>query len=393
MSGAHDPGPAGELTHRLEALRRRHRVPGLVCLDLGAADPPRIAVAGDACLEDRRPVQTDTIFRWYSLTKVVTATVVVKLADEGRLPLAQPILDVLPEVEQLAPSSPVGRWADVRVEHLLSHGSGLRDQAWHAADWFVDEHADWPAPRAFLRDALRRRGRLRHAPGTHYHYSNLGYALLGELVAEVTQRPFREHVAESLLRPLGMQRTTWAAPGPEASPQPGDAASTAATADPAPNTANGYVRRWSQMDLLTRVVGSFRRERVGAFQRIAPRRLVFSPHGGLWGPMADLARFLAAHVDACAGHALPACFPTVESVLRMQQLHRPEGRAASAREGGGHGWKVAHRLAPWPAPWLSHGGRGPGFTTEMVVLPDQARALAVLGNGSFDAKAVVEGLL
>ena len=114
---------------------------------------------------------------------------------------------------------------------------------------------------------------------------------------------------------------------------------------------------------------------------IRPCRPVFSPHGGLWGPIGDLVPILAQHLEAGRDPSHP--------LHDMQNVHQ----ACSGRErvdgDSGLGWRV---LSGSPAR-VSHGGRGPGYTAEMVVQPDSGRAVAVLGNATFDVTSVAAALL
>jgi CubicO group peptidase (beta-lactamase class C family) len=336
------------------------------------------AADGLACLETGAPADVDTVFAWYSLTKVLTATACVRECLRAGVELDARVVDVDPTLIPEQRATQATRWAAVTIRQLLSHAAGVGDRQLHAAGWFLGPGEDWPDPRATLQGVLARRDWLTRPPGTGFHYSNLGYAVLGEVLATLSGAPFRELVVQRVLRPVGAARATFDPPsarGPEYV------------------AARGLVRRWSRMGLLAEALGrfggaSFTDGRVpsepglpGTWVGVRQRRPVFSPHGGLWGPVGDLVPVLREHLDASLDprHVLHD----------MQRVHRSRSGRARHRGEGGLGWRVH----AGPPRRLSHGGLGPGFTAEMVLLPEQGRAAAVVGNATFDAKAVVAELL
>jgi len=137
-------------------------------------------------------------YRAGSISKTFVAVAVLRLRDEGQIDL----------------SDPIGRHidaagaAEVTIGQLLSHTSGLRAEP--AGPWWERTPGAGLAELAagsLGGDATRMRA------GRRYHYSNVGYALLGELIARLHDAPWYDVIAEQLLAPLGMNRTT---PGPQA---------------------------------------------------------------------------------------------------------------------------------------------------------------------------------
>ncbi|PKV93790.1 CubicO group peptidase (beta-lactamase class C family) [Amycolatopsis echigonensis] len=144
---------------------------------------------------DRRP-DDDTQYRLGSITKTMIATAVMRLRDEGKLDLTDPL-------ERHLPGTAFG---SVTIAQLLSHTSGLTSESpgqW----WERSPGADWEALVASLE-----KGATKLRPGSKFHYSNVGYGVLGELVARHRERPWFDVVRDEILTPLGMNRTT---PHPE----------------------------------------------------------------------------------------------------------------------------------------------------------------------------------
>ncbi len=173
-----------------------------------------------------------TLFDLASLTKIFTASAFMTLVARGYVTLKTPISDVFPEMRGKHPLLPpidphsktplpplpayVGRKIDahdVTFRHLLTHTSGLA--AWmdccHAASL-----SPVPLPHQ-VPQALRARRlskvihspRFAFPPGETVHYSDVGFILLGETVERLSQKPLPEYLREAVLRPLGMQSTTY----------------------------------------------------------------------------------------------------------------------------------------------------------------------------------------
>jgi CubicO group peptidase (beta-lactamase class C family) len=145
---------------------------------------------------DGETPDNDTQYRLGSITKTLVATAVMRLRDEGKLDLNDPL-------EQHLPGTAFGA---ATIAQLLSHTSGLTAES-PGSWWERTVGADWNALVASLED-----GATRHRPGSRFHYSNVGYGVLGELVARHRGRSWLDVVRAEILGPLGMNRTT---PHPE----------------------------------------------------------------------------------------------------------------------------------------------------------------------------------
>jgi CubicO group peptidase (beta-lactamase class C family) len=136
----------------------------------------------------------DVQYRAGSITKTFIAVAVLRLRDEGRLDLSDPI------GRHVGDAAGAG---GLTIGQLLSHTSGLRAET--AGPWW-ERTAGSPLG-VLARESLGPDARRLRA-GWQYHYSNVGYALLGELVARLRRRPWYDVIAAELLAPLRMSRTT-----------------------------------------------------------------------------------------------------------------------------------------------------------------------------------------
>ncbi|WP_084966026.1 serine hydrolase domain-containing protein [Thermoactinospora rubra] len=159
--------------------------------------------AGTADLRSGEPASPDGHFRVGSVTKTFVATVVAQLVDEGRLAFTDPVERHLPGV--------VPRGADITVEQLLNHMSGLHDymhepghstNRWRGADRF--RHY---SPRELLKVAFADPAKSL-PPGSRWSYSNTNAVVAGLLIEKVTGRPYEQEVRRRILQPLGLTQTS-----------------------------------------------------------------------------------------------------------------------------------------------------------------------------------------
>ena len=146
-----------------------------------------------------------SIFRAASNSKLVTATAVMQLVDTGRWRLTDDVNRYLPEAArlQVTPLHPV------TLEHLLTHTGGFEDK-FEGAIATPDRRLTLPEY------FVRHRPRVVTQPGAEVSYSNAGIALAGLLVEAVSGEPFEHYAERAIFRPLGMTRSTFEQPVPEA---------------------------------------------------------------------------------------------------------------------------------------------------------------------------------
>jgi CubicO group peptidase (beta-lactamase class C family) len=165
---------------------------------------------GVANAETRAAVRADqTLFQLASVSKAVTAWGVMKLVEEGRLGLDEPVMRRLKRWR--FPGSEAHR-DKVTVRHLLSHTAGL-DEGSGLGGFLPGEKIQT------LEEALSstegstadepRAVTVAREPGTGMAYGNANYAILQLLIEEVTHRPFADYMEEAVLQPLGMTKSSF----------------------------------------------------------------------------------------------------------------------------------------------------------------------------------------
>jgi len=262
-----------------------------------------------------------TQYRIGSITKTMTAVAVLAMAEAG-------------EVDLDAPAS--AYWAEapygaVTLRQLLGHAGGLPAEP--AGPWW--ERAGRPDNAAALAVAENGR-RAPHPPGETFHYSNLGYAVLGEVHARVRGTTWAEAIRADVLDPLGLRRTT---------PEPVGA------------RAHGFsVHPWTSALL----------------PEPDSTTGTMAPAGQLWSTLDDLARW--------AGFLLHGD----EKVLDGEVLARARaGQVGDGAAGPGSRHGLGLQLAPGGARGLvGHGGSMPGFVASLFVDPVRRTGAVLLANGT-----------
>ncbi len=177
-------------------MREEQAAQKLPSLVVGVAQEGQLewwTAAGTAGIAPCGP-SDDTQYRIGSISKTFVAVCVLRLRDEGRVDLSDEIGRHIPELAGLP----------VTVAQLLSHTSGLPAEP--PGPWW--ERVPGGGDFSTLAAATLRPEHLRWRPGRRFHYSNPGYAVLGELVSRVRRAGLWDVVHDELLEPLGMARTS-----------------------------------------------------------------------------------------------------------------------------------------------------------------------------------------
>ncbi|MDX1403279.1 MAG: serine hydrolase domain-containing protein [Woeseiaceae bacterium] len=181
----------------LEQFRNHQDIPGISAVVTRRHAVAFAGASGLADIEANREMTADTILYAGSLSKVMTAVLVLQLVADGRLALSQTALEVAhPEA------------ASISISQLLAHRSGLVREG-DFGYWFSGEFPDRAALLRFLRDT-----ELQNLPGIRTSYSNIGYAALGYVVENATGVAFAEALKNRVFAPLGMTSSGGRGPAP-----------------------------------------------------------------------------------------------------------------------------------------------------------------------------------
>jgi D-alanyl-D-alanine-carboxypeptidase/D-alanyl-D-alanine-endopeptidase len=352
------PPPAATIeaaVPELDAIFRRYmedsHIPGLV---YGVVRDGRLVLVRTMGVQDpesKRPVTPETLFRIASMSKAFTALAILKLRDAGRLSLDAPAETYVPEMRGW--KYPTADSPKIRVRDLLSHAAGfVTDDPWG--------DRQTPMPEADFTRLLRAGVPFQRAPQTGYEYSNLGFALLGRIVSNVSGRPFEDYIQSEIMRPLGMTSTGYDY-----------------TKAPQARRALGY--RWEN--------GAWLHEPELA-------RGAFGAMGGVQTSAQDYAKWIAFLLSAWPPRDGAETGPIRRSSVRElsqgldfpQLLTRPGGPASCSQAFTyGMGLRVMADCELGLS--LAHGGGYPGYGSYMLLFPNRGTGLFAFTNRTYGAPA------
>lgn len=181
-----------DLDKELKRQIRKHKVPGASVAVLRGKRIVARSAAGVVNKNTRVKTTTDTLFQIGSITKPMTATMIMQLRDEGKLKLDDPIMNYLPNFR----IADMHRLRSITIRHLLSHTGGIDGDFFprtDSGDRAIEQLLDMSAMLPSL-----------FKPGTNFSYSNIGFAILGRVIEVLDGRTFDRALKKRIFEPLGM---------------------------------------------------------------------------------------------------------------------------------------------------------------------------------------------
>lgn len=294
----------------------------------------------------KTPATPQSVFRIASMTKSVTAMAILKLRDEEKLRLDDPVSQYIPEAAKLTyltADAPV-----MTIRNLMTHSAGFpEDNPWGDRQ-LADSEAD-------LLALLKGDISFSNVPGVAYEYSNLGFAMLGRIITVVSGKPYQQYITETILKPLGMTHTEWEY-----------------TRVPASQLAHGYRwlnEQWVEEPLL--------------------HDGIYGAMGGLLTSIDDYSRYVAFHLAAWPPRNEAETGPVKRSSVREMHMPRtfrdlnpgfrfPGGRVSPLvnHYAYGLGWSRDGDGREY----VAHSGGLPGFGSQWRMLPEYGIGIIAFGN-------------
>ena len=388
----HEVGLSAEQLRRISLVTQgfidEGQLAGAVTLVARRGKVAHFEAYGAMDIEASKPMQKDTIFRIYSMTKPVAAVGVMMLCEEGKLTLDAPAARYLPELGGLEVAqdadanvfAPVKAEREMTVQDLMQHTAGLPGAArYMAGNTAVDKRYRKAGldrlHECNLKELAQRLGKipLLYQPGTKWHYS-IAADVLGRLIEVCSGQPFDQFLAERIFQPLGMADTGF------------------------------YVAS----DKIDRLAGMYGPKPMGGLQTIdAPeggtghisktsfikKPIFLSAGGGLVSTASDFARFCL--MLSCKGTLSGNRLLGAESVELMTRNHLPNhliplDKKPDDRYGGlgfGLGVSVRVQQTDWvPASQIGEYGWIGGTSTEFWISPrDELVAITLAQHIPFSA--------
>lgn len=329
-------------------------IPGMVYGIVADGRLIHVKTYGVHDLESHRPVTPDSLFRIASMTKAFTALTLLKLRDDGRLRLDAAAEEYVPELRNW--KYPTDDSPRIRVRDLLSHTSGLvTDDPWG--------DRQTPLPEEDFTQLLLNGVPFTRVPGTAFEYSNMGYALLGRTITNVSNHPFAETISTTLLIPLDMSSSGFEA-----------------TAAPTERRALGY--RWENKAWqLEPTLGH------GAFGAM----------GGLQTSANDYAKWVEFLLSAWPPRDGPDAGPVRRASIRelatgsnFVELSERFARtgAEACMQAWAYGMGMNIRMDCTLGFTLSHGGGYPGYGSHVLLLPNRGIGIFAFTNRTYASASI-----
>lgn len=281
-------------------------------------------------LETQAPLQTNSIFHLASVSKPFAATAVVQLMERGKIDLDERLTTYLPYFK-LADA----RYRDITIRQMLNHTSGMPDEDDY--EWEKPQFDEGAAER-YVRSLADEK--LISTPGAEFHYSNIAFDVLADVVAKVSGEPFETFVKKEILLPLEMRESSFYQPETNAalrtSPHVG--------APPAVSAVYPYNRR-------------------------------HAPSSTLNSSVIEMSNWLVANLN--------------QGVFRGKSLLKPESHALlmtpsfvldnAEVDAVGLSWFLmlyqGNRI-------ITHNGSDPGYRSHVALLPDKKIGVVLLANAN-----------
>jgi len=293
---------------------------------------------GLANIAQKRLVTPDTIFRVYSISKTLTAIGLMQLWEQGAFQLDDPVSRYL---KAFTLTSPTDHDPPITFRHLLTHTAGLSaPPPSQLNDLLIKEGDRVPSAREYFTEGVT----ADMPAGMTFSYSNRGFAILGQLIEDISGEPYAQYMQRHVLGPLGMKQSQFAL-----SKQAGS------------RLAQGY------------------RLKRGRLVPVEYLETTLSASSGLLSSANDMAKYVIALLDGGSHEH--------GTLLQPETLHLMFQRHFEVDEGPPPAIGLGFRLDPIGSHRIVyHSGGGSGFMSTMLLAPDDRLGMVILSNTNVEMR-------
>jgi CubicO group peptidase (beta-lactamase class C family) len=300
-------------------------------------------------LEKKTLADIHSGFRIASMTKSFTALAILKLRDEGKIHLDDPVSMYIQEMKDqkyLSSDAP-----EITIRHLMTHSAGFpEDNPWGDRQLAISDEE--------MLEMIRKGISFSNIPGIVYEYSNLGFAMLGYIIRIVTGLPYETYITSNILEPLKMNNTYWEYSNV-----------------PAAKLAHGY--RWASTNWQEEALLHH-----GAYGAM----------GGLISSIEDFTKYMNFHLSAWPPRNDEETGPVKRSSVR--EMHFPQNisyLSPNFRYPGGrecpsvsaYGFGLNWTKDCEGRVMIGHGGGLPGFGSHWRIMPDYGIGIVSFTNVTY----------
>lgn len=298
-----------------------------------------------------------SVYRIASMSKSFASVAILQLRDAGKLKLDDPIWKYIPELkgQKYSADSP-----EITVRQLLTHAAGFpEDNPWGDRQLGISEDEML----AMFKQGIS----FSNEPGIAYEYSNMGFAMLGQIIKTVSGQSYQSYIAQNIWQPLGMNNTYW------------DYAKV-----PENQLVKGY--RWLREQYIEQPM-----EGDGAYGIM----------GGVLTSIEDFAKYMAFHQAAYQANTPNSSILKKSS---LKEMHVPanfnslntrgftaSGEPCSNVSFYGYGLRIDQNCNQIRS--VGHSGGLPGFGSDWKILPNYGIGIVTFTNGTYGSAALMNNQL
>lgn len=294
-----------------------------------------------------------SVYRIASMSKSFASVAILQLRDAGKLKLDDPVWKYIPELkgQKYAADSP-----EITVRHLLTHAAGFpEDNPWGDRQLGISEKE--------MLQMFKRGISFSNEPGVAYEYSNMGFAMLGQIIKNVSGQSYQSYIINEIWQPLGMNNTYWDY-----------------TKVPDNQLVRGY--RWLREQYIEQPF-----EGDGAYGIM----------GGMLTTIEDFAKYMAFHQKA---YQVNAPNSPILKKSSLKEMHFPanfnsmnnRGYTASGEPCTnvsfyGYGLRIDQNCNQIRS--IGHSGGLPGFGSDWKIVPQYGIGIVTFTNGTYGSAALI----
>jgi len=337
--------------------------------------PPSISIAvikGDDAVYSKAFGHTDpegvvkaspeSVYQWWSLTKLFTAVAVLQLQEQDLLSIDDPVSKHIPTFTVRGKHSTK---REITIKDLLSHSSGLDDVGMAILGWIHFDGDVHPNQTELFNSKIKKYNKLKKEPGKQGRYSNFGYLALAALIEAVSGLTYEQYVIDNITSPLGMDNTNFI----YTSAMDANAAQGSHPKDFVSTIVPIYLD--TDRAINKKIDGTLWFNHVYSDQKGA---------SGLIGPATDLIKFMRVFLTKPK--------PTNKSILSSDSIALMQTPVIKASKSPapvdnlqfGLGWFVGNTDGETT---LNHGGSGMAFVSMLTLYPERQLGTVVMANSTY----------
>lgn len=294
-----------------------------------------------------------SVYRIASMSKSFASVAILQLRDAGKIKLDDPVWKYIPELkgQKYSADSP-----EITVRHLLTHAAGFpEDNPWGDRQLGISE--------ATMLKMFKKGISFSNEPGVAYEYSNMGFAMLGQIIKNVSGQSYQSYIIEKVWKPLGMKNTYWDY-----------------TKVPDNQLVRGY--RWLREQYIEQPI-----EPDGAYGIM----------GGVLTSIEDFSKYMAFHQ---AAYDVNAANSTILKKSSLKEMHFPAnfnsmnnrgytgtGEPCSNVSFYGYGLRIDQNCNQIRS--IGHSGGLPGFGSDWKIVPQYGLGIVTFTNGTYGGAALM----